>query len=182
MLHSSRSAPDPTAGRPPLAPLPLERLIASRPAAAAAVLAAMRPAMYRSQTVAHASLAGVSTERVAEAWALLLRAAGLTVPTKRCVPQSWRVSLRCDAERLAGRFDATQEAACLWAVMRCPGEGPNPRAPEGARRTALDPPQSAEHVTAAWPAPAACALDIRALLSRRVHRTRRPVRAPVRSR
>jgi hypothetical protein len=139
MTPSARAAPRPAADRPPLAPLPFSRLLIRHPARAAAILAAMRPAMYRSQAAAHAALTNVSLVSVAQEWATLLRCARPYIPTRR-------------EDRQGG------QAAGDYPPARSAGElGAEPRA-------------------ASWPAPAACGLDVRALSSMRVRRTRRLVR------
>lgn len=71
-------APGTTSGppAPPLDPLALNALLDRDPAKAAAILAAMRPALLRAQAAAHAALAGVDAARIVREWCDLIARVG----------------------------------------------------------------------------------------------------------
>ncbi|NTU85866.1 MAG: hypothetical protein HGA45_42140, partial [Chloroflexales bacterium] len=79
-----RPAPGNPAGGPPAPPLcphSLNALLARDPARAAAILAAMRPALRTQQAQAHADLAGVDPARITGEWqTLIAHAAPLPAP------------------------------------------------------------------------------------------------------
>ena len=76
-------APGDTSGpvSPPLDPHALNALLARDPARAAAILAAMRPALRAQQAQAHADLAGVDSARIAQEWRDLIARCGPITPT-----------------------------------------------------------------------------------------------------
>jgi len=63
-------------GTPPLDPHALNQLLARDPARAAAILAAMRPAMLRAQATAHAPLGGGDAAQIVREWAALIARVG----------------------------------------------------------------------------------------------------------
>lgn len=72
------SAPGTASGpvSPPLDPHALNALLAREPERAAAILAAMRPALRSQQAQAHADLAGVDSARIAQEWRDLIAHVG----------------------------------------------------------------------------------------------------------
>lgn len=65
---------------PPLDPHALNALLARDPERAAAILAAMRPALRSQQAQAHADLAGVDPTRITQEWHDLIARCGPSVP------------------------------------------------------------------------------------------------------
>lgn len=76
--NSPHSPGNPAGGppAPPLCPHSLNALLARDPARAAAILAAMRPALRAQQAQAHAALAGVDSARIDQEWSDLIARCG----------------------------------------------------------------------------------------------------------
>lgn len=115
--------PRPSLGTPeappaaPFQPHTLDGLLQRRPARAAAILAAMRPALRPAQCRAHAALADAPAPRIAQEWADLVARAGLsTAPADdeatpcASVYEPEHLALRdpADAQRLIAALSPTQ--------------------------------------------------------------------------
>jgi hypothetical protein len=101
----------------PFTPRAFDALLGSSPARAAAILAAMRPALRDAQCRAHAALAAAPAPRIAHAWADLIARAGLSpAPVDDAVtpgasvyePELLALIDPADAQRLIAALSPTQ--------------------------------------------------------------------------
>ena len=117
MSTLSAPAPDPI-GWPsaaPFDPLALNTLLDRDPARAAAILAAMRPALRAAQAQAHAACAGVPVARITAEWqALIARFGPLPQPAAPPDGPAWRCASVYEPALLADLLvEQPQHAAAL---------------------------------------------------------------------